>query len=705
MVYFANLLLLRPARVSGSVAIHFAGLGRETGDAMVILHGLWAMILILTLGLAFAAAHAMRLNRRLKRSHLVLAQELQRRHRTEDALHQSEDRYRGLFEHLSYGLFQTRLDGQLIQVNPALAASAGYASPREMMASVDGDHWPFCIPPAQRAEVLSRVVEAEEPVSYEAQFRREDGEEICGRVTLRVVRDRREGGDGGSYLEGCVEDITEARCAREFAAAQREMGSQLAVVSNMEQALRVFLQTAIRVTGMDSGEIYLVDRDSGAVVLATGNWFRPECPHRIRSHPDLLSKILNAVGQPVYSRHQKSCEVGQLDGCDATMRARAIVPIQRDDTVIGWLVVKSHALSQVPIRSRGALTTLAAQIGRAVSRMQAQEDLAASQSQLKALFDSLDDLLVIVDSQGYVLEANRAAIERLGYERQDLQGKRITEVLSPDPTTQPGALLPAILRGAPDLVCITLLTRNGTRLPVEVKFAMGTWGGQRVIIALGRDRTERLKAEEQAVSLQEKTALLKEIHHRIKNNLQVISSLLSLQASQLEPGQDTEPFLESQARVQTIALLHEKLYQAPDLCRIDFGAYLGALAEHILRADRRPSADIRLRLETEPVWLCQDTAMPCGLIVNELVTNSCKYAFPGGGQGEICVSVKRAPGRKLVLRVEDNGVGLPANLDLRQVTTLGLQLVDDMVAQVQGSWTVESSGGTRFQIVFPAEGD
>jgi two-component sensor histidine kinase len=240
-------------------------------------------------------------------------------------------------------------------------------------------------------------------------------------------------------------------------------------------------------------------------------------------------------------------------------------------------------------------------------------------------------------------------------------------------------------------------------IPVETKLGLGTWDGQRVVIGLGRDLTERRKTEEQTASLREKTALLKEIHHRVKNNLQIISSLLSLQASQLKGRLEREPFRESQAQVQAIAMLHERLYKTPDLSRIDFGEYLGALAGNILRAGRQSRNEICLRLEMEPVWLGQDAAMPCGLIVNELVTNSCKYAFPDDQPGEIYLSAKHAPDDKLVLLVGDNGVGLPPGMDPRNSTTLGLQLVDDMVSQLKGSWTVEPAAGTLVRIVFPAE--
>jgi PAS domain S-box-containing protein len=674
-------------------------IGRATGidKHWLCIAGLMLVVLAVK-GRLFARAKAMRLNCGLRVCKSRAPQECQEHHQAEAATDHSEARYRGLIEHLSLGIFEATLDGRLIHANSALAASAGYASRREMIASADGVDWAFCIPPAHRAEITRRAVESNGPISYEAQFRDHRGREIPTRVTLRAVRDSSE---SGLYLEGYLEDITEAKHAREFASAQRDLGIRLAAVSGLDQALQLCLETSLRVTGMDGGAVYLFDRATGTVVLAIEKGFRPECPHRMRSHPELDAALMT-VRQPVYTEHGEACEVGQLCGCDGILRARAIVPIFGEGSVIGWLVAKTHQWAQVPTLSRAALETLATQIGAAISRIQAQEALAASQSQLNALFNSLTDFLLVLDSTGRILEINQPVIDRLGYSREDLRGAHMYQLYSADCRARMEALLPEVLRGRENLICVNHATSDGTPIPVEVKLTPGLWGGRTVIIAAERDVTERRRAEEQAASLQEKTALLKEIHHRIKNNLQVICSLLSLQASQLQAGQDPRPFLESQARVHTIALLHERLYQARDFSQIDFGKYLAALAEHILRAERPCSSEIALRLETEPIWLDQDVAMPCGLIVNELLTNCCKYAFRDDRNGEICLSLKRLPDDRLVLSVGDNGVGLPAGLDFRNPLTLGLQLVDDMVAQVKGSWNVDSTGGTRFEIVLPA---
>lgn len=671
-----------------------------------ILRGHWALIMCLALLalLAVAAAKAVELRRQLHRLQSQLMQETGERQRSEAALCRSEERYYDLFEHLSLGLFQTTLDGKLMRVNPALAAEAGYESPHAMVASVSHAGREFYIPefymrPSCRAEVLSWAARNDGPISYEAQYHRKTGEQITARVTLRLVADEP---NREPYLEGSLEDVTERKRALAFAEAQRDLGIQLSAASSLSKALPLCLEAAICAAGMDSGEIYLTDDgDARTAVLAEGRWFRPQCLSRMRVHGDLNATLLSAVDEPTYSHYQE-CEVGQVEGCDVKLGARAMIPITHEDHRIGWLVVKSHTLRRVPAFGRVALETIAAQIGSAIVRIQAQEALAGSQCQLKALYDSLNDFLLVVDSRGRILDANRPVVERLGYTKEELQGMRISRLYLPDVQLQPEAIASGVLGGERNFIFLPMVAKDGTVIPVETRLGLGSWDGQNVTIGLGRDLTERRKAEEQTASLREKTALLKEIHHRIKNNLQIICSLLSLQASRLNRGRELHAFKESQARVRAIALLHEKLYQSRDLSRIELGEYLGALAQDILRTYHRPSQEIRLRLEAEPAWLNQDTVMPCGLVVNELVTNSCKYAFPEGRQGEIRVSVQQGSDHTLVLRVGDNGVGLPPELDPRKTTTLGLQLVDDMVSQLKGSWEVESGDGTVFRIVFPA---
>ena len=203
-------------------------------------------------------------------------------------------------------------------------------------------------------------------------------------------------------------------------------------------------------------------------------------------------------------------------------------------------------------------------------------------------------------------------------------------------------------------------------------------------------------------ALGDKEALLKEIHHRVKNNLQVISSMLNLQARRITEPSLKDVFDESQQRIQTIALVHERLYQSPDLSSIGFDDYLKSLVANVMSAQNAAARNVTATTVVEGVSLPIQRAIPCGLIVNELVTNSLKYAFPDDRTGTIAVSMK-ADGDQIELRVWDNGVGLPTSLDPSKAKTLGLDLVYTFAEQLDATVDVQSSStGASFTLRFPA---
>jgi len=199
--------------------------------------------------------------------------------------------------------------------------------------------------------------------------------------------------------------------------------------------------------------------------------------------------------------------------------------------------------------------------------------------------------------------------------------------------------------------------------------------------------------------LDEKEVLLKEIHHRVKNNLQVISSLLSLQSNYVRDTADAEIFRESQNRIRSMALIHEKLYQSGSVSRVDFPQYARSLATTLFRSYRSSESNVRLEVDFGDVALGIDAAVPCGLIINELLSNALKHAFPGGRGGTVYLAL-REQGGKTRLTVRDDGVGFPDRLDVRRPGSLGLQLVNTLVAQIGGVLEVDRSAGTEFSIAF-----
>jgi len=214
---------------------------------------------------------------------------------------------------------------------------------------------------------------------------------------------------------------------------------------------------------------------------------------------------------------------------------------------------------------------------------------------------------------------------------------------------------------------------------------------------------ERIRAEEALKgSLMEKEVLLKEIHHRVKNNLQIISSLLSLQAVKSDDAGSSTALRESQNRVRTMALVHEKLYRSNNLAGIDFAEYLRELATFLLQSYSQHHHDITLNFHCQPLTLAVDTAIPCGLLVNELISNCLKHAYAQRSTGILEVGLAQ-DGDMATLIIRDNGKGLPPELSLDGVESLGLQLVSHLTRQLGGTITVERHNGTAFILRFQAK--
>ena len=221
---------------------------------------------------------------------------------------------------------------------------------------------------------------------------------------------------------------------------------------------------------------------------------------------------------------------------------------------------------------------------------------------------------------------------------------------------------------------------------------------------LDRDVTEKKQAEEALrESLAEKVVLLKEVHHRVKNNLQIVASLLNLQADRTVNPEAAAGLLDTRNRVRSMALLHEMLYRSESLARINLAAYVEELCLHLLRTFGRLADRVRVERQVVAVSLSLEQAVPCGLIINELLTNALKYGFPDEKTGRVLVEVALKDGQ-IVLSVSDNGMGLPPGLDPAGSSTLGWQLVTNLAGQLGGSleWEKGAEGGALFRVRFPA---
>jgi two-component sensor histidine kinase len=222
---------------------------------------------------------------------------------------------------------------------------------------------------------------------------------------------------------------------------------------------------------------------------------------------------------------------------------------------------------------------------------------------------------------------------------------------------------------------------------------------------LGQVFYNRRRKSEELVkkSLAEKEILLDEINHRVKNNLQVIISLLGLQSAHADNEEVSRILGESVDRIRTMSLIHDKLYKADDLTKIDLGEYIRDLTEELFSSYSSRLSDINLAIDVEEVSLPVNKAIPFGLIINELLTNSFKYAFPDGMRGEISVELKLAGKDEVVLTAADNGIGFSTDIEIEETETLGLQIINALVRQLDGSLEIDKTKGAKFTIKAPIE--
>jgi PAS domain S-box-containing protein len=331
--------------------------------------------------------------------------------------------------------------------------------------------------------------------------------------------------------------------------------------------------------------------------------------------------------------------------------------------------------------------------------MQAEEILRESEARYSALVNHSLDAILSTSPDDRILSANTAACIMFGYPEEEIC--RLGRGGLADPTDrQWAAFMEERARTGRFRGELRFLRSDASPFPCEVSSTvyLDRNGQQRMSMVI-RDITDRVKAEEQIrASLREKEVMLKEIHHRVKNNMQVISSLLSLESQRTSDPHVNELFGESMNRIRTMALVHERLYKSGTLAAVEFKGFLADVAADLQRFYSVPG--VTCIVESEDISLGIDAAIPCGMIVNELISNAFKHAFVGRDSGEIYIRLHRRDDGKFELSVEDGGVGLTEEADLSKMTSVGMTLVKALVLQISGTLELERNGGTRFRIVF-----
>jgi PAS domain S-box-containing protein len=570
---------------------------------------------------------------------------------------------RDLFNTAPFGIFRSTRDGKLVSVNPSCARILGYDSPEDMIQLVNqtsiADALYEC--PEHRREVIASVLRHDGWQVFEERFRCKDGSMITCYFYYRVVPGQ---GDNPWEFEGYVEDIS--------------------VRKEVEQALR--LSQFI----VDHASLGIMRGDAEARILfANEFWARKLgytpaelCTMRFFDiDPNLKPELWQAHREKLIATGSNTFESlhRRKDGTS--------FPVE---ITVNYLKFGGASFS----------CSFAQDI---TERKQAEEALRENQEKFRVLAETSPTAIFLYQGE-MIIYANPATERLFGYGHDELLRMTFWDWAHPDfkETVRERGL--ARLRGESVAVRYEsrFVTKGGEDRWLVVSAGLIDYQGMPTGVASFLDITENKKAELQLrQSLAEKEVLLKEVHHRVKNNLQIVSTLLELQSDYIHEEYARRYIAESQERIRSMALVHEQLYRSKDLSSVNFAQYVEDLVLCLCQSVLVDPAHIRVQVAVDPIELEIDDAISCGLIVNELVSNAFKHAFPGDRGGVIAITGARAADGTVCLTVADTGVGLPAGLDFRETESLGLQIVNMLARQLRGTLEMGGNGGLTVAVTFP----
>lgn len=341
-----------------------------------------------------------------------------------------------------------------------------------------------------------------------------------------------------------------------------------------------------------------------------------------------------------------------------------------------------------------------------VNRLALAPDFLDHSNPFARILDLSADAIVAVTPRKSIVFFNRSAEATFGYSAEEVRAKPLKLLLRGGLAAfHPERIATIEAFGEKSRATLEWretvgLRKDGSEFPAKVALSKIEFEGQTILSLMLQDAASHAFIEERLrAAVREKEVLLEEIHHRVKNNLQVITSLLGLQARSIKDPATRIKFDESRYRIQAMAILHEILDESSSLAEIDFADYIQRLVAHLVRS-YGALGRIRMRLRLDPLSCHRDVALPCGLIVNEVLSNALKYAFPGGKAGDIQIELRREPSGKFHLLIADNGIGLPRGWDWETSSTLGLRLVRTLSRQIDANMQVTGGDGTTFSITF-----
>lgn len=625
------------------------------------------------------------------------------RHRTEVKLRENETRLELALSGGDLGLWDFSLKTGRAYVDNRLAEMLGYE-----LAELGSDiaFWRNLLP----TEDVKRVDEAmQDHVKgrtslFELEHRMRAKSGHWKWVLARGKIGSRDTAGNPLRVTGTLLDITHRRLVENITRAQRDLSRELSSASSKEEALQLCIDAALRISEMDSAGIYLAN-DEGGLDLAAHRGLSREFVEEV-SHlgPETLNVRAVSKGRPLYSERQRLVATpGDLTEREG-LKSLAVIPILVDGSVHGCLNVASHEFDSVPGSIRYSLETIASDVSGVIRRLEAEEKAGQNAARFRELAELLPQTVYEADTEGKLTFINRCGLEAAGRSDEEMaRGLNAGDMVAPEHRGRIVQTFSKILDGETNVGTEYLAMRSdGTTYPVVMYsnpiFVEGKVVGVRSVCVDVRELKEAQERIKQ--SLKEKEVLLREIHHRVKNNLQVMSSLLRLQARYVRPGNPEKLFRAAENRIRSMALVHEKLYASRYLSNLNIDEYVRSLVNTLKASYGISSSKVVFEQDIEAIELDLDTAMPVGFIVTELISNCLMHAFPNGRRGKISISLRALAEDRFVLVVTDDGVGMKGEVDLDNPTSFGLHLVRTLTEQMDGAMELTTGGGTEFRITF-----
>lgn len=680
-----------------------------------------------------------------------LSQEVSQRVKAEMALRETENRYRTIFDVATDAIYIHDIDGRFLEVNPVACERLGYL--REELIGKTPD---LITVPELASQLAVRVALLRQfgVLTYETVELTKSGEMIPVEVNARLTDY-----EAGLAIISISRDITDRKHAEltlvnlneALASTNEALEASNAALRASELKFRSLVETS-------PYGVALVDEDGILVEFNAANeaiFGLPAEQALGKSVIDYFFNILplerrtDATLEKIRAEVQKFIQTGASQELGAA-RVHEIVspegerrylqvtafPIRTDRSYMIGIITRDETAQRradLELQTyREHLETIVsqrtAQLRREIrERQQVQQALVETNSVLReseeryrALVNQSPVSIMVVQDGRYVL-VNPAGARLLGYDNAStLEGMDIMETIAAESREDMRTRIERVSRWQiNEPMILQFVRKDGGILYSETSSVPILFKGRQAALVIGQDISERFHHQQQLeASLAEKEVMLREIHHRVKNNLNVIIALINLQKGAQTDPQVQQVFKELETRAYSMALVHENLYRSPNLARVDFSGYLQTLISYLGTAYGPPGSPlpVSLRVEADNVDLKIEKAIPCGLIINELVTNSLKYAFPAGfslpeGQApEVLVRLERtalervqedgASAVQINLFVGDNGAGLPGGLEWQSATTLGLQLVKILARQLGGTDELIDSPGVTWRVSF-----